>query len=117
LVGQSGCPQKMEGIIKGGSCGDELAGTNLAKNCYYDGQGNLGNSRTFNDSSITYKDGMAVVKTRNRILYPKNQVQQCVYVKNIFGLAVSNITNKNIHFCFLKNNFISIINKIKIGNV
>ena len=55
-AGANGCHLKIDDVEIGGSCGDQLAGTNLAKGCFYDAQGDLVMEKIFNDSSITYKN-------------------------------------------------------------
>ena len=56
-AGANGCQLKIDDVEIGGSCGDQLAGTNLAKGCFYNSQGDLVSSNTFNNSDLTYKNG------------------------------------------------------------
>ena len=56
-AGANGCQLKIDDVEIGGSCGDQLAGTNLAKGCFYNSQGSLVSSNTFNNSDLTYKNG------------------------------------------------------------
>ena len=79
LIGLDGCPKKKQDVVIGGSCGDQLKGYKAAMNCYYDGQGDLGNVRTYNN--INDKSGK-MDKTDS--LPQENGSTNCVCANYVF---------------------------------